>query len=206
VVLGKALSSVIQYYANDASKSQLAIRYAYSMLETVPQRFVFWVAASTSARFEQAYRNLADKPLLPGRIDPEVDVLRMVRDWLCDEENGPWTMVLDGVDALGVFFPSEVEADAQAYIRTGHSAHTFPTRNGTILITSRSKDVAYRLVGAYSLICEVPPMLEREGLQLLHNKLGNATSGSSTAELLEVWATSPLLSTKLLPTSVDVRI
>ena len=51
--------------------------------------------ASTKARFEDAYRCLADRLELPRRNDPEVDVLRLVSNWLCDETNGRWMMILD---------------------------------------------------------------------------------------------------------------
>jgi len=70
------------------SKSQLAIQYSYAVRDASPQTFVFWVHASTTARFEEAYRGIADKLTLPGRNDPKVDILRLVSDWLCDEANG----------------------------------------------------------------------------------------------------------------------
>ena len=48
-----------------------------------------------------------DEIELPGRNDPKVDVLRLVRNWLCDETNGPWVMVLDNADDVETFFPSQ---------------------------------------------------------------------------------------------------
>ncbi|KAF2820766.1 hypothetical protein CC86DRAFT_238426, partial [Ophiobolus disseminans] len=41
--------------------SQLAIQYAHSVYDADPQTFVFWVHASTRARFEEAYRDIADR-------------------------------------------------------------------------------------------------------------------------------------------------
>jgi hypothetical protein len=48
---------------------------------------VFWVHASTQARFEEAYRDIANRLELPGRDDPKASVLRLVYDWLRDEAN-----------------------------------------------------------------------------------------------------------------------
>jgi tetratricopeptide (TPR) repeat protein len=178
---------------NVSSKSQLAMQYTYDVLRAAPSRYVFWIAAGTGARFKQAYQDLADRLFLPGRDDPKVDILKLVSDWLCDEKNGSWTMVLDGVDHPATFFSTEANTGASNPFSQS-SLHTYVPQspNGNILITSRSKDVAHRLVGAYSLIHEVPPMLEREGLRLLHNKMGDEADGTSIFELLEALGHVPL--------------
>jgi hypothetical protein len=45
----------------DHSKSQFALQYAYSIRDVSPHRFVFWVHASTCARFEEAYRDITNR-------------------------------------------------------------------------------------------------------------------------------------------------
>jgi hypothetical protein len=106
----------------DDSKSQLALQYAHSIRDAAPHTFVFWVHASTRARFEEAYKDIAGRLGLPGRDDPEANVLRLVHDWLRDEANGQWVMVVDNVDDVETFFPSRKrqrqggEADASAQI------------------------------------------------------------------------------------------
>jgi ribosomal protein L18E len=73
------------------------------------------VYASTKARFEEAYRGIADRLELPRRNDPTVNVLQLVRDWLYDEANSKWTMVLDNVDDIEVFYPKRkrIRGDSQ---------------------------------------------------------------------------------------------
>ena len=66
-------------------KSQVAIQYAHSVRDVAPHTYVFWVH-NTRARFEEAYRGVADKPELPGRHDPKANVLQLVSDWLRDEK------------------------------------------------------------------------------------------------------------------------
>ena len=61
---------------------------------------------SSYRSYEEAYRDIADKLELPGRDNPKADILRLVRNWLCDERNGQWTMILDNVDDVETFFPS----------------------------------------------------------------------------------------------------
>lgn len=51
----------------------------------------------------EAYTNIAARIELPSRDDPEADILRLVYNWLCDERNGRWFMILDNADDDRVF-------------------------------------------------------------------------------------------------------
>jgi tetratricopeptide (TPR) repeat protein len=145
--------------------------------DATPRTFVFWVHASTQARFEQAYRGLADRLELPGRNDSNADVLRLVSNWLCDESNGPWMMIVDNVDDVNTFFASRRcnQDGSVGSSATSLAAYLPQSRNGLILITSRSRDAAARLTGGYHNIKEVLVMDKSQGLQLLHHKLSAAT-------------------------------
>ncbi|KAI4940873.1 hypothetical protein J4E91_011130 [Alternaria rosae] len=177
-------------------KSQLALQYAHSIRDAAPQIFVFWVHASTRARFEEAYRDIANQLQLPGRDDPKANVLRLVHDWLRDDANGQWVMVIDNVDDVETFFPSrkrqrqgdEVDGSAQIPLAT----FLPQSRNGAILVTSRSKDAATRLAGGYNKVKEVLAMDEGEGLQLLRNKLQDPPLEESAVDLLRALDCIPL--------------
>ncbi|USP74607.1 hypothetical protein yc1106_01881 [Curvularia clavata] len=177
-------------------KSQLALQYAHSVRDAAPQTFVFWVHASTQARFEEAYRDIANQLQLLGRNDPKANVLRLVYDWLRDEANGRWVMVVDNVDDVETFFPSRkrqrqtVEADAGAQIPL--ATYLPQSRNGAILVTSRSKDAATRLAGGYNKVKEVLAMDGGEGLQLLRNKLQDPPIEESAMDLLRALDCIPL--------------
>ncbi|KAH8669305.1 hypothetical protein BGZ61DRAFT_483478 [Ilyonectria robusta] len=146
-------------------KSQVAIHYAHKVRQASPDTWVFWVHASSRARFEEAYRNIADKLQLPGRDDPKRNVLQLVHTWLCDEENGPWMMVLDNTDSVEVFFPGAHGSRDQSL------ASFLPkTGRGSIIITSRNTDAAERLAGP-DAIYNVPIMEKSQALQLLRNRL-----------------------------------
>ncbi|CAN9442589.1 unnamed protein product [Alternaria alternata] len=177
-------------------KSQLALQYAHSIRDAAPQTFVFWVHASTRARFEEAYKDIANRLELPGRDDPKANVLRLVHDWLRDETNGQWVMVVDNVDDVETFFPSrkrqrhgnETDASAQIPLAT----YLPQSRNGAILVTSRSQDAATRLVGGYNRTKGVLAMDEEEGMQLLRNKLQDPPVEESALDLLRALDCIPL--------------
>ncbi|KAH6983308.1 P-loop containing nucleoside triphosphate hydrolase protein [Ilyonectria sp. MPI-CAGE-AT-0026] len=149
-------------------KSQVAIHYAHEVRQASPDTWVFWVHASTRARFEEAYRNIADKLQLPGRDDPKRNVLQLVYAWLCDEENGPWMMVLDNADSVEVFFRRQ---GAHGSGEQPLASFLPKTGRGSIIITSRNMDVAERLAGL-DAIYNVPTMETSQALQLLRNRLG----------------------------------
>ncbi|KAF2188819.1 hypothetical protein K469DRAFT_702535 [Zopfia rhizophila CBS 207.26] len=172
-------------------KSQIAIRYSYNVRDTLPQMFIFWVHASTRARFEEAYRDIADRLELPGRDNLKIDVLRLVRNWLCDETNGQWMMVLDNVDDVGTFFPKSSESSSVSL-----AAYLPQSPNGSILITSRNKDAASRLAGGFQNTKEVQTMDKSQGLQLLQNKLQDAAKEEGAADLLRALDYIPLAITQ----------
>src|SRR5205085_146487 len=110
-----------------------------------------------------------------GRNDPKTDTLQLVRDWLCDEANGRWTMVLDNADDVDVFFPTQNLGLGSRFEQSASTARQLaaylPKSHGSILITSRNKDAAARLTGSYKNIKEVHAMDKGQALQLLRNKL-----------------------------------
>ncbi|EMD87538.1 hypothetical protein COCHEDRAFT_1113263 [Bipolaris maydis C5] len=179
-------------------KSQIAIQYAHRIRDASPQTFIFWVHASTRARFEEAYKDIADRLQLPGKDDPKANVLQLVRNWLRDERNGKWFMVLDNVDDVETFFPSrkrkrdETDTDSS----TPLAVYLPQSLNGAILVTSRSKDAASNLVGGHNKICEVLAMSTGEGLQLLRNKLCNPPLEESALKLLHELNCIPLAITQ----------
>lgn len=125
---------------------------------------VFWVHASNRTRFEQSYREIADALKLPGRDDPQQNVLQLVEAWLKRAESGTWLMVLDNADDPRIFFDPESD-DAEAELLK----YLPQSSNGTVLVTTRYKRAAP--VICEENIIEVPPMTSPEACALLEKKL-----------------------------------
>ncbi|KAF2268798.1 HET-domain-containing protein [Lojkania enalia] len=173
-------------------KSQVAIQYCYNIRAASPHTWVFWVHAGTQARFEDGYRRIAEATKIDGYDNPKVDVLRLVRSWLCHESNGRWVMVVDNADDPDVLFPPLHRAQEKDPL----SDFLPQSPNGSILITSRSRDVAFRLTGSQSSILEVRPMKEADALVLLERKLGCKPEEDNAVELLRVLDCMPLAITQ----------
>ncbi|KAF1966818.1 hypothetical protein BU23DRAFT_312572, partial [Bimuria novae-zelandiae CBS 107.79] len=171
-------------------KSQIAIEYAYRVREAAPQTWVFWVHASNAVRFEQAYRDIAAKVQLPGHDDPKADTLRLVHNWLCDERNGWWLMILDNADDDDVFFSADEDTGGTAQTNEATSQKrplaTFlpQTPNGSILITSRNSAAAFNLIGMHGSTAKVEPMGVEDALALLKTRVSISRSEEDDAKAL----------------------
>ncbi|OBT95198.2 hypothetical protein VE01_07633 [Pseudogymnoascus verrucosus] len=180
-------------------KSQIAIEYAYRARKHRPQISVFWIHASTKTRFEQAYQEIAERLELPGRDDPKANVLRLVYNWLSDEANGQWHMVLDNVDDGSVFFENNdvvrgVSPHDQA-TNLQPPLETFlpQSRNGSILITSRNSTAANNLVDTFGKFIPVEPMEEKDSVELLKTKIpADKISKADLKELAQALEGIPL--------------
>ncbi|KZM28507.1 uncharacterized protein EKO05_0006017 [Ascochyta rabiei] len=179
-------------------KSQIAIEYTYRVQDQSPAKWVFWVHAGTRARFEDGFRRIAEATKMDGWDDSKVDVLRLVRNWLCDESNGQWTMVVDNADDADVLFDTSQSRSAGSPDQPKDllSDYLPQSPNGSILITSRSQAVAQKLTGTYSSIIEVEPMGEDDALVLLEKKLGSSVARDKAVELVHALDSMPLALTQ----------
>ncbi|KAH7111546.1 hypothetical protein EDB81DRAFT_355668 [Dactylonectria macrodidyma] len=190
------------------SKSQVAIQFAHHIRDTSPQTSVFWVHASSRPRFKEAYRSIADNLRLPGRNDPSVDVLGLVRDWLQGEEVGRWLMVLDNVDDVNLFYPSSSagrdgtvcyladENPAALSVQRPLAVFLPKCHHGIILITSRSMDAAEKLTGSHKAIYGISAMDDAQALQLFRNKLQGDFDKNAAGDLLRALDYIPLAVTQ----------
>ncbi|KAI2716294.1 hypothetical protein DTO013E5_9922 [Penicillium roqueforti] len=178
-------------------KSQLAIEYSYQVRSESPATWVFWVHASNAARFDQSFRSIADQVKIPGRQDPKVNILNLVENWLRDEKIGKWVCILDNVDddQLLCSVPAAGKGDPISGLT---NASTKPlleyvprSGNGSTIITSRTREVALKMVDHKDLI-EVQPMERSQALDLLQRKLAQPEESQESRQLVEELEFMPL--------------
>ncbi|KAF2191620.1 putative kinesin [Zopfia rhizophila CBS 207.26] len=177
-------------------KSQLAIEHCYRTTDQSPETWVFWVHASSSARLKQSYQEIAEQVKLHGRKDPQADVFKLVHGWLRNERNGKWLLVLDNADdATALFAPMTDSQKAQA---SSDSKPAYPlstdlprSKNGSILVTTRTRSVASQLAEESDIIL-IEPMNSKGAEALLKKKLGEQVDKDYTAELVAALEYMPL--------------
>jgi hypothetical protein len=117
---------------------------------------------------------MADRVKIAGRQDPQANIFKLVHDWLCDCKQR-WLLVLDSVD--DVRFLLDVQATGQGQT-TNAQVIQKPLREylphcelGSIIVTTRNKEAALKLVELRDIIA-VEPMDESQAIKLCEKKLG----------------------------------
>ncbi|CAG8093494.1 unnamed protein product [Penicillium salamii] len=178
-------------------KSQLSIEYSYRVRSQSPATWVFWIHASNPARFEQSFRDIANQAKISGRNDPTVNIYQLVEGWLRDGKREKWLLILDNADDDG--FLRQSSATGQQSLKVGQTnASTKPlleylprNPNGSIMITSRNKEVALRIVDHRDII-KVEPMEKLEAIELLQRKAELPAETPDIQELVEELDFMPL--------------
>ncbi|PVH68041.1 hypothetical protein DL98DRAFT_634240 [Cadophora sp. DSE1049] len=104
-------------------------------------------------------------------------------------------MIIDNADDPNVFFNQSADHDLAQAARS-LSDFLPQSLNGSIVITSRSRDVAYRLTGRDSDIIKVKPMDRDHALDLLHKKLSGNLDTTDAVELVQSLDYMPLAITQ----------
>ena len=120
-----------------------------------------------------------------------------MHDWLDDDRKGPWVIILDNVD--DACYLVERRSTGQDVQNNGiGSGNLRPLveylpqcPNGSILITTRSKNAALKLVKPRNIIA-IEPMSQIDALALFRNKLGGNDGGHDAAQLVAELEFMPL--------------
>ena len=177
------------------SKSQLAITYGHRLHQAHPNTWIFWIDAETTTKFEQGFRVIANELRIKGRNDKDADILNLVYEYLHNTNNGRWILILDNADDKNVF-TSAPSAYYQA--RSDKQLRDFlpQSANGSILVTSRSRDAAYYVTCNYKHIFSVEQMTEDEAMALLRSQLDATHHEDEMKTLLKVLCYVPLAVTQ----------
>jgi len=146
---------------------------------------VFWVHASNPARFVESYKRIASECNIPGKDDPNSDVLQLVRDWLEAKYKRPFLMIVDNVDDRMVFFDHPPPPGKALRVYIPHC------NGGTIIYTTRSRDIGIDLSLDRDPIA-VPSMEVEEARSLFGERVIAQSTEEEQLELLEELVYLPL--------------
>jgi tetratricopeptide (TPR) repeat protein len=119
-----------------------------------------------------------------------------VARWLRDETEGRWVLILDNLDDDTVLSTPEataprVQTGGGGQLRRPLSAYLPQSQNGVILITTRTRSVATKLVEPRDII-PVDPMTDLDAIKLLQKKLDGIRDEHDLKELASILEYMPL--------------
>jgi tetratricopeptide (TPR) repeat protein len=184
---------------------------------------VLWAHASNAARLEQSFREIAELVKVRGRKEPQADVFKLVHDWLREEKNGRWLLVVDNADDAGALSAQVGDSQkSQADDGSGDSSNMRalqhplrkylpPSRHGCVLVTSRTRQAAMQLVEDSDII-KIKPMDDAAAQALLRKKLGdegeksgNNSDGDSNNDIAKLAAALDHMPLALVQAAAYIR-
>ena len=132
--------------------------------------------ASSAARFDHSVRDILGLLEVPGRRHPNADLYDLLRSWLIDTRGRRWFLVLDNADEAEFLLEPPAAACQENHSRPTSSRERrldyIPTcDHGTVLITTRRRDMCLKMVHRNNLL-EVLPMSTEHALEMMQNKIG----------------------------------
>lgn len=154
-------------------KSRIAIEYCYQFRRKQPDTDIFWVHGGNKVRLEAAYKEIATKIKMPGIDEPNANTLKLVSDWLSEEENGPWLMVLDNADDPEVWTGSALPRSPVSSEQSVRLAGYVPRggKHGSVLINTRNTQIAKALSSDRKKPIEVSIFGTDDAVALLRSKI-----------------------------------
>jgi tetratricopeptide (TPR) repeat protein len=172
-------------------KSHIAVEYCYRYRQEHPEAHVFWIHASTTARFAVAYQRLGEELALTDVNNPNVDTIELVQKWLSNDANGPWLLVLDNADDKEMVFGSE-DAEEQTGALFNHLPQSL---NGSIIVTTRDRRIGQRLAPLEKPIA-ILPFEKEDAKQLLQKMLHENDLEEYSMALLDALGFLPMAITQ----------
>ncbi|EXJ78157.1 hypothetical protein A1O3_09318 [Capronia epimyces CBS 606.96] len=147
-------------------KSRLALELAYQVKSNHPEHSIFWIQASDEWSFARDWLKIGQKLGIPGFGDDEADVKPLVQQRLNNSED-KWLLILDNADdewLWGRGLPQELLlAGSGVWPRTPNRplVSFLPrTMNGSVLVTTRSRQVATFIAEEEVVELRAPPQDE----------------------------------------------
>ncbi|KAF7136892.1 hypothetical protein CNMCM5793_006507 [Aspergillus hiratsukae] len=157
-------------------KTQIALEAAFGVRDQYPGCSIFWVPALNATSFENAYREIGRQIGVNGIDEDKADVKTLVKEALSRESSGHWLLIIDNADDPHLFFGGMALSDCLPF-----------SRKGSVLFTTRRREVAVRLDIPERNIVTTEEMNEPEAMDLLLKGLNSHGSNLEDVKSLVVF-------------------
>ncbi|KAH7380133.1 hypothetical protein BKA66DRAFT_571209 [Pyrenochaeta sp. MPI-SDFR-AT-0127] len=123
-------------------KTQVALRFAYTVKETMSAVSIFWMPALSMESFEQACVSIVAALRIGQAGSGEDDAKEILRDYLSTERAGRWLIVLDNADDSRLLFGTEQSRGIVDFLPESEKGMTvFTTRIQEVAVSLTRGDV-----------------------------------------------------------------
>src|SRR5215469_1676873 len=146
-------------------KTQVALQFAYHVMENCPGFSVFWVQALSMETFERGCMEMARALGIHQGQESKEDVKKLVQQRLCAKTAGKWLLIVDNADDLDLLRGLEQTEGLLAFLPESD--------DGLTIFTTRHGGVAQQLAG--SDVVDIEKMNRQEAMDLLEKSLVRKT-------------------------------
>lgn len=173
-------------------KTEVAVQCAYTIQESWPDIYVFWVQANSFEQCHQSIVKIASALQIPGLDAPNADVLGSLRGHL-QVPFGRWLLIIDQADDFQSLTFEQPDRGSYTSPQSKRLLDYIPDCNhGSILLTTRDRKIASRFTGRKGLE-QVLPFNKQESKELVTRILSpSQCRHGGVEELTEVLSHFPL--------------
>ena len=147
-------------------KTQLVLELLYRVREKDKNYSAIWIQATSMESLDQGYHTVA---LQLGIRDPggkDVDIKKLVQDFLKEDTAGQWILVFGNVDDIQMWIDKTGSGTQQSNRLIDYIPRS---KAGRVIFTTRDRKVGVKL--AQESVMEVPKMTEDTAIRMLRNSL-----------------------------------
>jgi tetratricopeptide (TPR) repeat protein len=142
-------------------KTQVALKFAYSVKDSQPEYSIFWLPALSLGSYEQACAEIARTLRIAPAAGDKEDVKELVRQYLSMKRAGKWLLIVDNADDIEIVFGAGKSKGVVDYL---------PEKEDSLIVfTTRHQEVAVSLTG--SDVIELEKMDGKEAADFLEKAL-----------------------------------
>ncbi|TVY18739.1 Kinesin light chain [Lachnellula arida] len=159
-------TKVAVYGLGGVGKTQLVLELLYRVREKDKNSSVIWIQATSMESLDQGYHTVARQLGISGPGGKDVDIKKLVQNFLNDDTAGQWILVFDNADDIQMW-SGKTRSESQ---QSNRLIDYIPrSKTGRVIFTTRDRKVGVKL--AQQNVIEVPKMTEDTAIRMLRNSL-----------------------------------
>jgi len=149
-------------------KTQLVLEFLYRIREKDNDYSAIWIQASSVESLDQGYHSVARQLGIRDSGAKDVDIKKLVQDFLSADTAGQWILVFDNADDIQMWIDTTGPETQQPHRLIDYIPRS---KTGRVIFTTRDRKVGVKL--AQQSVMEVPKMTEDTAIRMLRNCLIN---------------------------------
>lgn len=147
-------------------KTQLVLEFIYRLREKHEHYSVMWIQATSMESLDQGYHTVARQFGIQGSEANDVDIKKLVQDFLSEDSAGHWILVFDNADDIDMWI-GKPKIETQQSVRL--IDYIPRSKFGRVIFTTRDRKVGVKL--AHQNVIEMSHVTEDTATQMLRNLL-----------------------------------